>query len=822
MQKISGTVSIFNTVPSENIVHLGADILPVEVVYSGSQWLDTYILDDACFGTHQCWIETPWGKSNQVPVYVQSLSDLFDPHGTLLIGIYDLYRLLGVEPPASATVTVASLEITTVETTGEGSGKTKPKIKPAQPRNQLAINILDHILRELIGEGTNGKNDLLTLLKEGRNVAALERIEKSIRLLEQFEKMTGIDTSHIQGQLTLLSQYINRLLIEEAQVTVTAMAEPKPSDLAKIEQAWVKFDEGVVTGSSGDYQDATHDFKISAATVMKFKPQVSLTSPVKPVWTKPEEPNQIVVKGQMIDGEFELQNYATTEMKVEWNLTYPANVEVYKEDGITLIPSVEPKQSITIAKYDLAKDPTPTETKYVAQTIKIKIKGIVPSTAMNDILIKVNLYDPIDSQTPAEQCDIKFTVLWVELRFTDPKTQPTISADNAAIDYVIDYYGKDTKLGPQTSASAVGYMYEVYGNVSPSDFNKSLVIQRFLIADQSWLKKNKQAITQHMDGGYNSLDSSKSFALDYDPQPNGKIYDLDTPDAIISAEDYEISSTFTRRINFTSWVTFKNKDGIIRCSENFNFYIRTAAEVVKKEEKKTWQAKNIAEGEAAGKDNIIMTGSTLTTYDGTKTTAPPIVIAPFAKPNPGNLYELISLNSNILEPKPFNPHPTNPYFWVFGESDDIWSKDENTTYIYTNLPPSGILKGQLNASIWTATVKVKDANGNEEIGTIDVVVNQVPIAIIQANIKREIDKIILTINASQSYDPDGVIKRYHWEIRPFDPTNTTVFSVTGVSPPPIEFPITVTSITIFLGVEDKQGDKPGAANWDEKKFIVPE
>ncbi len=376
----------FSTVAEENIVHLGIYILEATVNDDGTE-LATTIPPQCCGGTYDLWVETPWGTSNRLSLFVMPISDVLAEDGLLYNAILALYD---------------------------------------EATSQATRNILDQIMRHLfgIGQEEDDQNDMISKLQNGQNVAAMERIAKAIRLLERFEKKEGVDTSAERQMLAGLGRYILQKLIDASVPT-------QPNDPAKIDQA----EQALADGR----------FKVGAAMLTKFHPRVTLGTPVNN-FQLPEPFPEYICLNQSITATFRVEN-SKPKTTGDVKTLYLSGIAISHTKHTTIEYKIADKTGVIdtetgIDNYEKIEFDEIEIEAGDAFVGELTITGMNASTVVDDALIKLKAYFGLYAKT--KPCtSTAFTVVDVKITQVVGKedgeaeatieVKPTLDIDSATL-----------------------------------------------------------------------------------------------------------------------------------------------------------------------------------------------------------------------------------------------------------------------------------------------------------------------------------------------------------------------------------------------------
>jgi hypothetical protein len=180
---------------------------------------------------------------------------------------------------------------------------------------------------------------------------------------------------------------------------------------------------------------------------------------------------------------------------------------------------------------------------------------------------------------------VAFTVLWVDVsgRFSDK-----VSEDNNARNIYRDRTTAKTfnLNGPLQTDDRWGYGVEIVGAVGPKDFDDKIYLAKdidfYYFDDQTRRAHDDEALEDIMGtkSGLPGNDTSNPPLRDDDPNPNGRIFDLDI--AGMPLADNDVGDIVRFRANWKSYAIFFDGINKIRCSDFYGWYtaqsyVKTAA-----------------------------------------------------------------------------------------------------------------------------------------------------------------------------------------------------------------------------------------------------
>jgi hypothetical protein len=196
------------------------------------------------------------------------------------------------------------------------------------------------------------------------------------------------------------------------------------------------------------------------------------------------------------------------------------------------------------------------------QNTNVVVKGLTVGTAT----ITATVSNPDGSTPTVGSTSFQVTSAPPTATITQ-RTSGTVSSDDAALPNYQNLYGT-TNLGaifPSGTYGGCALGYETIGTITPSVYNSSVIIHRWLISRSDPVNSSSGII----DGPFG--DDSPALYRDDLPQSggsNGKVYDTDAPGVAPGNVD---GNTYRYRINFYTYAALP--DGT-RISPNYYFYVR--------------------------------------------------------------------------------------------------------------------------------------------------------------------------------------------------------------------------------------------------------
>lgn len=199
----------------------------------------------------------------------------------------------------------------------------------------------------------------------------------------------------------------------------------------------------------------------------------------------------------------------------------------------------------------------------ITKNADVAIKGITESNAKDNYIIETIINGQVQASSLSKD---KFSILWVTLTI---RNRDVVSSDNAARQNQIDDIGTDA-LGTIFSTGTMTVKawrtcVEIVGTVTPSDFTETISLPRSIATSRAYLDMTLVP-SLNLD---NKSDPQNSRFVDFDPSPNGKIYDIDCP-ALFSTPNAPEGVILRVRTNFTQFAQFQNK----RVSGDLNWFSR--------------------------------------------------------------------------------------------------------------------------------------------------------------------------------------------------------------------------------------------------------
>jgi hypothetical protein len=196
----------------------------------------------------------------------------------------------------------------------------------------------------------------------------------------------------------------------------------------------------------------------------------------------------------------------------------------------------------------------------ISQTTTVTIKGKTESSTADNIKLEAK------AGGQSLGAPIIFTVVKVDLTLRDGSVGQccVLNDDAGGTQYSITL--GTLNLGTFQSSGSGNQLWrtgvEIVGTVTPSNFTRSITIQREIVATR---KYNDMTLTSSVGpcGMPTCPDTSDSTLRDDDPQSGasgGKVYDLDAP-GIKSASGDPVNTITRVRTNFRQWATMKGSDG---------------------------------------------------------------------------------------------------------------------------------------------------------------------------------------------------------------------------------------------------------------------
>lgn len=222
----------------------------------------------------------------------------------------------------------------------------------------------------------------------------------------------------------------------------------------------------------------------------------------------------------------------------------------------------------------------------ITNTTNVEIKGITESSTKDNIRLKATWTNNNRTYTLDDE---DFTVISVtlSLRFSN---NDTVSLDNSARTAQQNGVGTVQLGGPFLSSGSEPVLWrhavEIVGTILPSNFSEPIVLQREVVATNSWDENNVLVGNAGCNPPQQTPcpDTSSPQYRDDDPQSGnsgGKVYDIDSPGSNL-VSTAPIGTIRRRRTNFRQWATISQLQGgqtvDVRVSSDIQWFQRISIE----------------------------------------------------------------------------------------------------------------------------------------------------------------------------------------------------------------------------------------------------
>lgn len=221
-------------------------------------------------------------------------------------------------------------------------------------------------------------------------------------------------------------------------------------------------------------------------------------------------------------------------------------------------------------------------TRTITGTTDVEIKGINESSTKDNMLLEAMFNN-------RRLDDEDFTVIFVtlSLRFS---SNDTVSSDNSARTAQQSGVGTVQLGGPFLSLGSEPVLWrhavEIVGTILPSNFSEPIVLQREVVATNTWSENNVLVGNAGCNPPQQTPcpDTSSPQYRDDNPQSGnsgGKVYDIDSPGSNL-VSTAPIGTIRRRRTNFRQWATISQLQGgqtmDVRVSSDIQWFQRISIE----------------------------------------------------------------------------------------------------------------------------------------------------------------------------------------------------------------------------------------------------
>jgi hypothetical protein len=216
----------------------------------------------------------------------------------------------------------------------------------------------------------------------------------------------------------------------------------------------------------------------------------------------------------------------------------------------------------------------------ITSTIDVEVRGITESSTKDNLWMSATF-----GSSSLDTEDFTVVLVTLSLRFSN-----SVSADNGASSVQQTGLGTLQLGGPFLSSGTEPVLWrhavEIVGTILPSNFSESVILQRQVVATNSWNENNTLVSNAGCDPPQPTpcLDTSFPQYRDDNPQSGnsgGRVYDIDSPGSSLQPTA-PIGLIRRRRTNFLQWATISQlQSGLtsnVRISPDIQWYQRLSIE----------------------------------------------------------------------------------------------------------------------------------------------------------------------------------------------------------------------------------------------------